>query len=155
MLDVYCILYFSHLLGGFLHICALYMYYICVIWLPDNVRCTFITWYQSPDLGLIFSDAQLVRDFFHFSSGRRPPTPAAAAFPLPWRPAVWPHGGFVCLARSRRPRRSASAAPVPARSASAALVSAESQPATASTEIETLAIESRPLSRSRDRVPAC
>jgi hypothetical protein len=28
VLDVYCILYFPHLLGGFLHICALYMYYI-------------------------------------------------------------------------------------------------------------------------------
>jgi hypothetical protein len=47
MLDVYCILYFPHLLGGFLHICTLYMYYICGLWPPDNVSCLFPTWYQS------------------------------------------------------------------------------------------------------------
>jgi hypothetical protein len=39
LLDVYCILYFPHLLEGFLHICALYMYYICGLWPPDNVSC--------------------------------------------------------------------------------------------------------------------
>jgi hypothetical protein len=43
VLDVYCILYFPHLLGGFLHICALYMYYICGFWPPDNVCCIFLT----------------------------------------------------------------------------------------------------------------
>jgi hypothetical protein len=43
VLDVYYILYFPHLLGGFLHICALYMYYICGLWPPDNVGCLFIT----------------------------------------------------------------------------------------------------------------
>jgi hypothetical protein len=40
-------LYFPHLLGGFLYICALYMYYICGLWPPDNVSCIFLTWYQS------------------------------------------------------------------------------------------------------------
>jgi hypothetical protein len=54
MLDVYCILYFPHMLGGFLHICALYMYYICGLWPPDNVSCIFLTWYQS------------IRFFFHY-----------------------------------------------------------------------------------------
>jgi hypothetical protein len=43
VLDVYYILYFPHLLGGFLHICALYMYYICGLWPPDNVSCLFLT----------------------------------------------------------------------------------------------------------------
>jgi hypothetical protein len=48
LLDVYYILYFPHLLGGFLHICVLYIYYICGLWPPDNVSCLFLTWYQSP-----------------------------------------------------------------------------------------------------------
>jgi hypothetical protein len=50
MLDVYCILYFPHLLGGFLHICALYMYYICGLWPPHNASSSFLTWYQSARL---------------------------------------------------------------------------------------------------------
>jgi hypothetical protein len=45
LLDVYCILYFLHLLGGFLHICALYIYYICGLWPSDNASCLFLTWY--------------------------------------------------------------------------------------------------------------
>jgi hypothetical protein len=51
LLDVYYILYFPHLLGGFLHIYTTYMYYICGLWPPDNVSCIFLTWYQSPVLG--------------------------------------------------------------------------------------------------------
>jgi hypothetical protein len=52
LLDVYCILYFPYLLGGFLHICAMYIYYICGLWPPDNVSCIFLTWYQS--IGFFF-----------------------------------------------------------------------------------------------------
>jgi hypothetical protein len=51
LLDVYCILHFPHLLGGFLHIYALYIYYICGLWPPDNISCIFMTWYQSPGYG--------------------------------------------------------------------------------------------------------
>jgi hypothetical protein len=37
---VRCILYLPHLLGGFLHIYIMYMYYICGLWPPDNVSCS-------------------------------------------------------------------------------------------------------------------
>jgi hypothetical protein len=68
LLDVYCILYFPHLLGGFLHICTMYMYYICGLWPPDNVGCLFITWYQSPGLGHPPHAATRVDPKFSFSS---------------------------------------------------------------------------------------
>jgi hypothetical protein len=61
VLDVYCILYFLHLLGGFLHICVMYMYYICGLWPPDNVSCLFLTWYQSICF-ISLPHAQLVLD---------------------------------------------------------------------------------------------
>jgi hypothetical protein len=87
MLDVYCILYFLHLLGGFLHICALYMYYICGLWPPDNVSCLFLTWYQS--LGFVsLPHAQLLLDRRRsFFPCRRRSSPAAVgllpvAFPV-------------------------------------------------------------------------
>jgi hypothetical protein len=54
------------MLGGFLHICTCTCTIYCGLWPPGNTSCTFITWYQSPGLGLIFSDAQLVRDFSTF-----------------------------------------------------------------------------------------
>jgi hypothetical protein len=83
---------FPRMLGGFLHICTCTCTIYCDLWPPDNTSCTFITWYQSLGLGLIFSDAQLVRN-----SGRRPSTPGVAAFPLSRRPAVWSRGGLVRL----------------------------------------------------------
>jgi hypothetical protein len=54
------------MLGGFLHICTCTCTIYCGLWPPDNTSCTFITWYQSPGLGLIFLDAQLIRDFSTF-----------------------------------------------------------------------------------------
>jgi hypothetical protein len=62
------------MLGGYLHICTCTCTIYCGLWPPDNTSCTFITWYQSPGLGLIFSDAQLVRN-----SGRRRPVPPVAS----------------------------------------------------------------------------
>jgi hypothetical protein len=60
------------MLGGFLHICTCTCTIYYGLWPPDNTSCTFITWYQSLGLGLIFLDALLVRDFSTF-------LPAAAA----------------------------------------------------------------------------
>jgi hypothetical protein len=93
------------------------MYYICGLWPPDNTSCTFITWYQSPGLGLIFSDAQLVRD-----SGRRLPTPAAAANLWFWPPlgafsilwcAVWWLPRLVIYSRARSQQEAAPVPPLP------------------------------------------
>jgi hypothetical protein len=72
MYIVYCI--FLRMLGGFLHICTCTCNIYCGLWPPDNTSCTFITWYQSPGLGLIFLDAQLV-----CNSGRRRPVPPVAS----------------------------------------------------------------------------
>jgi hypothetical protein len=70
------------MLGSFLHICTCTCTIYCGLWPPDNTSCYCLTWYQSPGLGLIFSDAQLVRDFFSSFFRPPPPAPAAAAFPL-------------------------------------------------------------------------
>jgi hypothetical protein len=83
LLDVYiCILQFPHMLGSFQHICTCTCTIYCGIWPPDNISCTFITWYQSPGLGLIFSDAQLVRDFSTFLDSDLGFWPSPASRPL-------------------------------------------------------------------------
>jgi hypothetical protein len=44
VLDVYiCILYFSHMLGGFLHICTYTCTIYCGLWPLDNTSCIFLT----------------------------------------------------------------------------------------------------------------
>jgi hypothetical protein len=98
MLDVYCILYFFHLLGGFLHICAMYMYYICGLWPPDNVGCLFITWYQSPGLGHPPHAATRVDPKLSFSSisSGRPRLRSSLS------PAVLPHPGAFSRPREAR-----------------------------------------------------
>jgi hypothetical protein len=88
------------MLGSFLHICTCTCTIYYGLWPPDNTSCTFITWYQSPGLGLIFSDAQLVRH-----SSRRPSTPAAAAFLLAvvLRPSSLPLARWSSSDRSSLP----------------------------------------------------
>jgi hypothetical protein len=98
VLDVYCILYFPHMLGGFLHICALYMYYICGLWPPDNVSCLFLTWYQC--YRFFFPHAQLVR------SDPIPPPPFLQPPPVTFRPGrPCPVLAVPATSRSARPSR--------------------------------------------------
>jgi hypothetical protein len=81
------------MLEGFLHICTCTCTIYCGLWLSDNTSCIFITWYQSPGLGLIFLDAQLVRGFSTFL-----PAAAANLWFRPRRP-LWESAPLAVLGR--------------------------------------------------------